>query len=109
MAALSLQVLVPGGSASTLATAAGGGDTAPCGDGVFLEVNNGDAASKTVTIATTSTVGGLAVDDREVTIPAGERWKIPLPSSLYAGPDGRASITYSAVTSVTVGVFRIAA
>ncbi|MEV0584106.1 hypothetical protein [Nonomuraea sp. NPDC050310] len=104
MAALALQVLVPGGSASTLTAAAGGGDTAPCGDGNFLEVLNGDASSKTVTLATPATFHGLAISDRQVTIPAGERWKIPLPVSVY-GQD--VAITYSAVTSVTVGVFKI--
>lgn len=105
MAALTTQVLVPGGSASTLVAASGGGDTATPGDGVFLEVLNSDASSKTVTLVTPGTVEGLAIADRPVTIPAGERWKIPL-TRLYAGPDGQASITYSAVTSLTVGVFK---
>lgn len=105
MAALALQVLVPGGSASTMTAAAGGGDTAPCGDGNFLEVLNGDASSKTVTLATPGTYQGLAIADRAVVIPAGERWKIPLPQNTY-GQD--VTITYSAVTSVTVGVFKIA-
>ncbi|WP_031165954.1 hypothetical protein [Streptosporangium roseum] len=107
MAALPTQVLVPGGSASTLTAAAGGGDTATPGDGVFLEVFNSDASSKTVTIATPGTVDGLAIADRAITIPAGERWKIPL-TRMYAGGDGQATITYSAVTSVTVGVFKVA-
>jgi len=107
MAALTTQVLVPGGAASTLTAASGGGDTCTPGDGVFLEVLNSDASSKTVTIATPGTVGGLAIADRAVTIPAGERWKIPLPR-MYAGTDGQAAITYSAVTSVTVGVFKVA-
>lgn len=105
MAALALQVLVLAGSASTLAAASGGGDTAPCGDGTFLEVNNGDASSKTVTLTTPGLHQGLAIADQVVVIPAGQRWKIPLPSNLY-GQD--VSITYSAVTSVTVGVFKIA-
>lgn len=107
MAALALQVLVPGGSASTLAAATTGGDTAPTGDGVFLEVNNGDVSSKTVTIATPGTVEGLTIQDLIVSVPAGERWKVPLPSRLYAGSDGRAAITYSPnATSVTVGAFK---
>lgn len=107
MAALPLQVLVPAGSASTLVAASGGGDTCPAGDGVFLEVDNGDASSKTVTLVTPGTTPeGLAIADREVTIPAGERWKIPV-GRVYAGSDGRCSITYSAVTSVTVGAFKV--
>lgn len=52
MAALPTQVLVPGGSASTLTAAAGGGDTATPGDGVFLEVLNSDASSARVTSLT---------------------------------------------------------
>lgn len=107
MAALSLQVLVPGGSASALTAASGGGDTCPAGDGVFLEVLNGDASSKTVTLATPGTVDGLAIADRAVIIPAGERWKIPVPR-LYAKADGYCDVTYSAVTSLTVGAFKAA-
>jgi len=108
MAVLSTQVLVPAGAAGTLAAAAGGGDTFTPGDGVWLEVNNGDASAKTVTIATPGTMEGLAVADRVCVIPAGERWKIPVPARLYAAGDGTGSITYSAVTSVTVGVFKYA-
>ncbi|MER7131256.1 hypothetical protein [Streptosporangium saharense] len=102
---MTTQVLVPGGSASTLVAASGGGDTATPGDGVFLEVNNGAGSSVTVTLATPGTVDGLAIADRAISIPAGERWKVPI-SRLYAGADGQASITYSAVTDVTVGVFK---
>jgi len=107
MAALPTQVLVPGGSASVLAAAAGGGDTATPGDGVFLEVFNADDSAATVTLVTPGTVDGLAIADRPFTVPAGERWKIPL-GRRYAGGDGQASITYSKVTDLTVGVFKVA-
>lgn len=105
MAALTLQVLVPGGSASTLVAAAGGGDTCPAGDGIFLEANNGSGAPITITLATPGTVDGLAIADRAVSVPAGERWKIPVPR-LFAGADGQCAITYSGVTTLTVGVFK---
>lgn len=107
MAALSLQVLVPGGSASALVAASGGGDTCAAGDGVFLEVNNGSGASVTVTLATPGTVEGLAIADRAVVIPAGERWKIPVPR-LFAKADGQCDVTYSSATTVTVGCFKAA-
>lgn len=108
MAALPLQVLVPGGSASTLAAATGAGDTCTAGDGVFLEVNNGNAAVRTVTLATPGLVDGLAIADRAVAIPAGERWKIPVPR-VYAKPDGQCDITYTPdAASVTVGCFKVA-
>jgi len=108
MAALPLQVLVPDGSASELVAASSGGDTCPAGDGVFLEVENGAAASLTVQLATPGTVEGLAIADRSVTIPAGERWKIPVPR-LFAKADGQCDISYSPDASdVTVGVFKVA-
>lgn len=106
MAALTLQVLVPGGSASVLTAAAGGGDTCPAGDGVFLEANNGSGAPITITLVTPGTVDGLAIADRAVIVPAGERWKIPVPR-LFAAADGQCSITYSGVTTLTVGAFRL--
>ena len=105
MAALDLQVLPPGGAKSVLVNAAGGGDTCPAGDGIFLEANNASVASITITLATPGTVGGLAIADRAVAIPAGERWKIPVPR-VFAGADGRCVITYSGVTTLTVGCFR---
>lgn len=108
MAALPLQVLVPGGSASALIAAAGGGDTCAAGDGVFLEVNNGAGASVTVTLVTPGTVDGLAIADRAMVIPAGERWKIPVPR-IFADVAGQCAITYSSATSVTIGCFRLAA
>ncbi|MEU9888011.1 hypothetical protein [Sphaerisporangium sp. NPDC051011] len=107
MAALPTQVLVPSGSASTLVAASGSGDTCTPGDGVFLEVNNANAAARTVTLVTPGTVEGLAINDRPVTIPAGERWKIPVPARLYAAADGQCSITYTPdAASVTVGCFK---
>lgn len=107
MAALSLQVLVPGGSESTLAQAASGGDTCPAGPGVFLEVANGAASAVTVTLATPGNVEGLAISDREVSVPAGETWKIPVPK-IFAKADGQCDVTYSATTDVTVGAFKVA-
>ncbi|MEV4287352.1 hypothetical protein AB0K40_17750 [Nonomuraea bangladeshensis] len=106
MAAIPLQTLAPGGAASTLVNASGGGDTCPAGDGIFLEVNNGSVSAVTVTLATPGTVNGLAIADRAITIPAGERWKIPV-GRMYAKADGSADVTYSSATTVTVGAFRI--
>jgi hypothetical protein len=107
MAALTLQVLVPGGSESTLVAAAGGGDTCPAGPGVFLEVDNGGAGVCTVTLAAQYSTYGLDLEDLAVAVPAGERWKIPVPR-LFAAADGSASITYSGVDTVTVGAFKAA-
>lgn len=86
-----------------LVAAASGGDKAPVGAGRFLIVKNGDASSHTATIASPGTVKGLDVENPALVVAAGDIGMIPLPSIL-AGTDGRAAITYDAVTSVTVGV-----
>lgn len=92
-----------------LVAAAGGGDTAQTGAGVFLVVKNGDSGSHTVTIATPGTVDGLAVADRTLAVSAGQTAVIPV-TDRYRNPStGLAAITYDGVTSVTVGVFRVAA
>lgn len=91
-----------------LAAATSGGDDCQTGVGVFLAVKNADAASKTVTLATPQTVDGdLAVADRAVTVAAGKTQMIPVTDRYRDPATGRAAITYSAVTSVTVAVIRV--
>lgn len=82
------------------------GDTAEVGTGKFLVVNNGDATSKTVTIVTPGTRSGLAISDGSYVVAAGDVAVVPL-GDVFRGSTGRAAITYSAVTSVTVGVFEL--
>lgn len=84
--------------------AAGGGDTCETGKNVKLLVRNGGATTPTVTIATPETVDGdLAVADRVVTIPANATlFAIPV-TDRYRNPStGRANITYSSPTDLTV-------
>lgn len=96
-----------------LVAAAGGGDKAKPGEGVFLVVRNTNGATRDVTINDpTSKNPGAAVafnPDVTVTVPAttGEVW-IPL-TERFADPadGGLASWTYTAVTGVTVGVFQV--
>ncbi|MEU9972346.1 hypothetical protein [Streptomyces sp. NPDC051014] len=107
MAALSLtSVTVDGGTVldDHTTAAAAGGDTAPTGPGRFLYVKNGSGSSITVTVATPGEISGLAIADPTISIGAGKAGTIPL-SRLFAGADGRAAVTYSAVTTVTVGAF----
>ncbi|WP_101791029.1 hypothetical protein [Nonomuraea indica] len=107
MAALTLQVIGPELIESELVAASVGGDTCPAGDGIYLEVDNAGGSPITVTLATPGTVDGLAIADREESVPAGARGKV-LVSRTYAKADGQCDITYSGVTSVTVGVFKVA-
>lgn len=91
---------------SALAAAASGGDTADVGPGKFLVVFNGDGSAKTVTIDTPGTVSGLAIAQGTYVIQTLDVCIIPL-ANVFRGSTGRAAITYSAVTSVTVGVFEL--
>jgi hypothetical protein len=85
--------------------ASGGGDTAETGGGTDLIVKTSGTAI-TVTIATPETFDGLALADRTfATVATGEH-KIPLTSRYRDPTTGLASITYSAVTGVTVCVTR---
>lgn len=107
MATLTMQVVGNEGRAISFSAAAGGGDAAATGSGAVLLVNNGGASPVTVTMVTPGTVEGLAITDRAVTVAAGAIEAIPL-DDLYTNPStGLASITYSAVTSVTVAAVRV--
>lgn len=92
--------------AAQAVAAAALGDSALTGPGRFLYVANGDASAKTITVATPGTVKGLAVADASLVVAAGDHAIIPL-TDVYRGATGRAAITYSAVTSVTVASFEL--
>jgi hypothetical protein len=91
-----------------LVPATSGGDDCAGGAGVLLVVNNGSGSSITVTLAVPETVDGdLTVEDRAVSVVAGGMEMI-LVTDRYVDPaTGRAAVTYSAVTTVTVGAFRV--
>jgi hypothetical protein len=108
MALLTAQNPNEAGIAGTLASAASGGDTfAPPSRG-WVEVNNGGGSPITVTFPIY--VDGLTIaTGRQVSVPAGQRRLIQLKNpGAYTNPaDGLVSMTYSGVTSVTVGVFSL--
>lgn len=86
-------------------TAAAASQTFQGGDKVFVRIANGDASSHNATFTTTAQVAGLDIDDRVVTVPAGEdRIAGPFPTSLYGSS---VAITWSATTSMTIGVFSL--
>lgn len=107
MATLAIQTIDNDGLTPAYVAAAAGGDKAVPGPGSYLHVKNGSAGSINVTLVTPGTVdGNLAVGDRVVAVGAGAESKIAV-GNLYRDPaDGLAAITYSAVTTVTVGSFR---
>lgn len=108
MALLTAQQIQIDGLEMTTQAAAGGGDTLEPGEDLFLEVFNGDASDKTVTVVVPGTLYGVARGDVPVVVTAGERRKIgPFPRDLADPDTGLVSITYSAVTSVTVALCRL--
>lgn len=86
------------------AAAAAGGDKVAPNDRGMLVFRNGDASSKTVTMAVPgNTKYGEANPDKAFVVPAGATAYIgPLQSDLADAADGLVAFTYSAVTSCTV-------
>ncbi len=85
-----------------------GGDQFANSGAEFFRIHNGGGAQITVTIATQLAVDGEAVADKTVDVPAGESRVIgPFPTGLYNDSSNNIQLTYSGVTSVTVGVFSV--
>lgn len=106
MALLTRQTATITGLEATYVAASAGGDTVAPGDNVVLHVKNDDATDKTVTVVVPGTSFGQALPDVDVVVTAGEdRFIGPLSAGLAT--DGVVSITYSAVTSVTVAAIAL--
>lgn len=105
MATITPQAVAASGTALTLAAASGGGDTVTNARAATLVVKNGDSASHSVTFTgvVECTQGGL--HDVTVAVAAGNTEHIPVPSQAIDPATGDAAITWSAVTSVTVGAY----
>lgn len=105
MALLATQQIKIAGTEPAYTAAAGGGDTVVSDDRTFLHVKNGSGDSVTVTIATPGLVGGLAIADATVAIPAGDEFAIgPITRELFGSI---AAVTYSSATTVTVAALRV--
>lgn len=84
--------------------AAGGGDTFENTGKEFVVINNGGGGAITLTVATPTTVDGLAVADLTASVGAGAIKAVgPFPPSIYGET---VSLSYSGVTSVSVAVAR---
>lgn len=107
MALLTPQQIDIDGLEPVFAAASAGGDTVSPDDRVYVEVINGDGTDTTVTVVVPGTTYAQANPDVAVVVTAGERRKIgPFPRAI-ADTDGLVDLTYSKVTSLTVGAFRI--
>lgn len=110
MADLVTQKITRAGLTPSTVAAAGGGDKFVPDDDVFLSFANGSGSPITVTIVTPGDVDGEPIADRTVSVPAGGTKYIgPFPKQIFANnaDGGKCAITYSGVTSLTVGVFEV--
>jgi hypothetical protein len=112
MATLTTQVINRAGAVITPVAAAGGGDAMACGSGLMLEVVNGGGASTTVTLnipAARTYEPNVAITSPAIVVAAGAtRWIGPVDAATFADPvTGLCTLTYSAVTSVTVAAVQL--
>jgi hypothetical protein len=109
VALLSTQQVPFAGVQPSLAAATGGGDTFTPANNLFLYVNNAGGGSITVTVVTPQSSRGQAIADLSVSVTNGQARFIRIsPADFFMdATTGLGSITYSGVTSVTVGVFQV--
>lgn len=75
---------------------------------VWMEVKNASGASITVTVTSQATAGdGLAASDKTVTVPATTGDKAFRISGAFKDGSDAVSVSFSATTSVTAGVFYV--
>jgi hypothetical protein len=107
--ALAVQQISRAGITPAFTSANADGHTILNDGKTFLEVRNADGSAITVTIDTPQTVDGLAVASRTVSVGATTGVKMIGPFPLDYNQPGTEyiQVTFSAVTSVTVGAFRV--
>lgn len=109
MAILNVQQITKAGITPSFASAAGGGDSYQASGVEHVEVVNGGGAPINVTIQAQQACNTFGVanaaHDIVVAVANGARAKIKVPPVGYVDANGRVQLTYSGVTSVTVGVF----
>lgn len=101
-------------TAETLTPAAGGGDSFPNTGKEFLAVKNAGGGAITVTVvaqgdACNRGVAATTAHDKTFSIPNDSAIYLlgPFPTAFFNDVNGRAQVTYSGVTSVTVNPFTL--
>lgn len=103
--AITPQDIAVTGTAVTFEAANAAGNSIDMSSGPkILHAKNTNASTRTITLVTAGTVGGLAIADRTVVIAATTGDKEIRLDNVLKGTDGVAHITYDAVTNLTVAV-----
>lgn len=109
MAALATQSIRRSGLTPSYAAAAGGGDTCTPSADTFIHIKTAGTGT-TVTITPTAIPGqDLVITPLAVVLGAtAEKMIGPLRADLFGSPTtGQVAITYTSVTTVTIGVFEM--
>lgn len=107
MAQLTVQETTLDGSTVTYATAGASGDTFSNDGDTTLRVKNGGASSMTVTVSSLKPCDQGFTHDIQDTVPAGGELEIgPFSPVRFNDKTGNVSVSYSAVTTVTVAAVR---
>lgn len=107
MATLTVQDVTTAGVAPTYAAATSGGDQF-ANDGATMLHVKAAAATVTVTIASQVACSQGSTHNKTVVVSStGEQMIGPFDVARYSDANGRVQVTYSQVTSVTVGVFQL--
>lgn len=108
MAVLTVTQITRSGVLESLTAASSTGDSFPNDGNTFLVVKNGGASAITVTIATPAKVWGIDIAELSISVGAGATMFIgPFPEPVFNDANGRVNVSYSAVTSVSVGAFAL--
>lgn len=105
---LTVQEVVASGTVPALVAAITDGHSVPNNGNSFVMVSNAHTAALTLTFIHPGTVDGLAVADRTVSVAAASTAFIGPFSMNYNQAGGyNIHLDYSAVTALSVGVFRL--
>lgn len=106
MATLAVQNVDRNGLSPNYAAASVGGDEYENDLYTLLHIKNGGASQITATIAQQAADNQGFTHDIVVAVPAGGEQMIAANPAFYNDPAGKAQVTYSDVTSVTVAAIR---
>lgn len=106
MAALTPNVVTRAGVAPTVVTPAAGGDTFPAGASTYVRfITSGTATTVTLTPPASGGPLGTTVAPVTIALPAtGVREFGPWPGYPYGDQNGNVTMTYSAITGLTLEV-----
>lgn len=109
MAELTPQVVVLAGITPALVAAEAGGDEFENSGRDFIHIKNGGGSPIDMTVNSQAACSQGSDHDVVVSIPAttGEKFIGPFPKDRFDDAANKVQITYSAVTSVTIGIVRL--